>query len=64
MASQVCQLCSDLVEAKRATNLSSAVGMQNDWVSRITSLLDVIVSRDHGLYIYICIKCKLQIVSI
>ena len=48
MASRVCRLYSDLVEAKRATNLFSAVGMQNNWVSRITSLLDVIVSRDYG----------------
>ena len=51
MASRVCRLCSDLVEAKRATNLFSAVVMQNNWVSRITSLLNVIFSRDHGLYI-------------
>ena len=33
-----------------------------NWVSRITSLLDVIVSRDHGLSL--CIKCKLRIVSL
>ena len=64
MASRVCRLCSDLVEAKRATNLFSAVGMQNNWVSRITSLLDVIISRDHGLSLYICIKCKIRIVSL
>ena len=64
MASRVCWLCSDLVEVKRATNLFSAVGMQNNWVSRITSLLDVIVSRDHGLSLYICIKCKHRIVSL
>ena len=51
------------MEAKIA-NLFSAVGMQNNWVSRITSLLDVIVSRDHGLSLYICIKCKLRIVSL
>ena len=41
-----------------------AVGMQVNWVSRITSLFNVIVSRDHGLSLYICIKCKLRIVSL
>ena len=61
MASRVCRLCSDLVETKRATNLFSAVRMQNNWVSRITSLLDVIISRDHGLS---CVKCKLGIMSL
>ena len=64
MASRVCRLCSDVMEAKRATNLFSAVGMQNNWVSRITALLDVVVSRDDGLSLYICIKCKLRIVSL
>ena len=64
MVSPVCRLFSDLVEAKRATNLFSAVGMQNNWVSRITALLDVIVPKDNGLYLYICIKCKLRIVSV
>ena len=64
MATRVCWLCSDLVEAKRATNLFGAVGMQNNWISQITSLLDVIISRDHSLSLYICIKCKLQIVSL
>ena len=64
MASRVCRLCSDLVEAKRATNLFSVVGMQNNWVPRITFLLDVIVSRDNSLSLYICINCKLRIVSL
>ena len=62
MATQVCRLCSDLdhlVEAKIATNL-----FKNNWVSRITFLLDVIVSRDDGLSLYICIKCKLRILSL
>ena len=64
MASRVRWLCSDLVEAKKATNMFSGVGMQNNWVSRITSLLDIIVSRDYGLSLYICIKYKLRIVSL
>ena len=38
MASRVCQLCIDLVGAKRATNLFGAVGMQNNWGLRITVL--------------------------
>ena len=62
MATQVCRLCSDfdhLVEAKIATNL-----FKNNWVSRMTFLLDVIVSRDDGLSLYICIKCKLRILSL
>ena len=59
MATQVCWLCSDLVEAKIVTNL-----FKNNWVSRITFLLDVIVSRDDGLSLYICIKCKLRILSL
>ena len=61
MASRVCQLCRDLVEAERAINLFSAV---RNWGSQITALLDVIVSRDDGLSSYICMKCKLQIVSL
>ena len=50
MVSRVCCLCRDLVEAKRATNLFSAVGMQNNWV-RITSqitLLKVAITNNWG----------------
>ena len=45
-------------------SFTTRVGMQNNWVSWITSLFNVIVSRDHSLSLYICIKCKLRIVSI
>ena len=38
MARRVCRLCRDLVEAKRATNFSRAVGMQNNRGSQITVL--------------------------
>ena len=62
MATQVYRLCSaldHLVEAKIATKM-----FKNNWASRITFLLDVIVTRDDSLSLYICIKCKLQILSL
>ena len=60
--SQVCRLCSDLVHEKNTT----AIEILNERVLQVTVRLDVSDSKDDGLssYInYICLKCKLQIVS-
>ena len=48
-----------LVEAERATNLFSAVGMWNNWGSWITALLDVIVSR-HDMIVSLHIFYEVQ----
>ena len=47
MASRVYRLCRDFVEAKRATNMFSAVavGMQNNWGTR-TTVLQVAITNN------------------
>ena len=59
-----CRLCQDLVASNRAVSLYSATGIQQQWASRIESLLDVPVSNHHGLSGYICQKCKIRLVSL
>ena len=58
------RLCRDLVPAKGAINLFSIIGIQNERASWITALLDVTISRDDSLSLWICLKCKLQNVSL
>ena len=62
--SRVCRLCRKLVESKRAVSLFTTTGIQQQWASRIQTLLSIPVSTTDGLPGYICDKCKLRVVSL
>ena len=61
---RICRLCRSLVESKRAVSLFTVTGMQHQWAHRIESLLGLPVSSSDSLPTYICLRCKLQIVSL
>ena len=63
-STRVCRLCRDLVASNRAASLFSVTGIQQQWASRIESLLGIPVSNRDGLSSYICQKCKTRIVSL
>ena len=60
---RVYRLCRALVPSKRAVSLFTTIGVQEQWSKRIESLLNVPVAASDGLSGYICLKCKLRIVS-
>ena len=60
--SQACNLCRYLVHIKGVLYSLSAIEIQNERTSQIVTPIDVSISRDDDLYIYI--KCKVYIVSL
>lgn len=59
-----CRLCLGNVTSKRALSLFSNKAMQQMWALRITSLLEVSVSKGDSFAQHICLKCVRRIQSL
>lgn len=66
MATKVllCRLCWKSTSNKKLTNLFSEKSLQQRWVSRITTLLDVPVHKDDNLPPHVCSKCLTRVVAL
>ena len=64
MATRVCHLCQGMVTIETSVTLFSSIGVQQEWVYRICTLLEVPVARDDGLTACMCWGCKNHFVSL
>ncbi len=61
---RVCRLCRRLVPSKNAINIFSPSGIQQQWSSRISNMLDTPISQGDGLSPCVCEVCKRRLVSL
>ena len=60
----VCRLCVQSTAPQKAMSLFSKKSVERDWACRVSSLLEVPVTREDHLPAYICYKCKTRILSL
>ena len=59
---RVCRLCNVATTTKRSINLFSSSGIQHQWSSRISSLLEISIDRNDGHSPCVCDICKTRVV--
>ena len=60
----VCRLCMQSTAPQKAMSLFSKKSVEHDWACRVSSLLEVPLTREDHLPAYICYKCKTRILSL